>query len=810
MADLIQNSSQQLARDASTASIEEHAALLESILDDSNQMIQLSTLDDMRMVYANEPARAYTGHGGESYRGCRCYEYMMGLPQQCPFCPMLTMGDADEAETEVDNGQQVFAVKTKRVVFNGDEAFIEYARDVTQVRRAQQNFEAQMSTLLQSIPDAQGVMHFDLTSNECLSVNGSAVNNLKSVQSAVPVDETMGQIFSFVPDESLRTELLGIFNRDALLAAYEDGQVELSRETPSYFDDGSVRPARVSVRLVANPTTNHVECVFFGQDISEEVAEREALQRELEEQSTIFNALSRDFLNVFLANPVKGTIRILKLDGYVTPGISVGSTADYPYNDVRDNYVFSRVHPDDQHMMIQALSLESVVDGLAQSDEYVGTYRVLDDGETHSYQYKYVKTDDPEHVIAGFQNVDAIVADDRERQQTLADALVAAEQASLAKSTFLSSMSHDIRTPLNAITGFAGLARDHTDDPQALERYLDKIDTASEHLLSLINDVLDMSSIESGRVHVADEPVNLKTLAGELQTIVSDTADKKNIALTFDLDGVEHPDVRADQLKIKKVLLNILGNAVKFTPVGGKVSFSVTEDPEELAAGLPRYVFVVRDTGVGMDKDFVAHVFETFSREDGVTEQGTGLGMSIAKSLVDLMGGTISVKSEKGRGSEFTVALRLEPVRGTDEEAAETADKADGEYSLENRHVLLVEDNELNREIAVEILRAAGAVVETAADGAEAVAVVTGAEPGHFDVVLMDIQMPRMNGYEAARAIRGLKDPLRAAVPILAVTANAFDTDKAAALEAGMDGHIAKPIDVSLLLSAMTEVLSGR
>ena len=809
MADSTQNNSQQFEPDASAASIEEYAALLESILDDSNQMIQLSTLDDMRMVYANEPARAYTGHAGEPYRGCHCYEYMMGLPQQCPFCPMLTMGDADEAETEVDNGQQVFAVKTKRIFYNGDEAFIEYARDVTQVRRAQQNFEAQMSTLLQSIPDAQGVMHFDLTANECLSVNGNAVNNLKSVHSAVPVDETMGQIFSFVPDESLRTELLGIFNRDALLAAYEDGQVELSRETPSYFDDGSVRPARVSVRLVANPTTNHIECVFFGQDISEEVAEREALQRELEEQSTIFNALSRDFLNVFLVNPVKSTIRILKLDGYVTPGISVGSTADYPYNDVRDNYVFSRVHPEDQHMMIQALSLESVGDGLAQSDEYVGTYRVLDDGETHSYQFKYVKTDDPARVIAGFQNVDAIVAADRERQQTLADALVAAEQASLAKSTFLSSMSHDIRTPLNAIMGFAGLARDHTDDPRALERYLDKIDTASEHLLSLINDVLDMSSIESGRVHVADEPVNLKTLAGELHTIVSDAAGKKGIALTFDLEGVGHADVRADQLKLKKVLLNILGNAVKFTPAGGKVLFSVTEDPEE-AAGLPRYVFVVRDTGVGMDKDFVAHVFETFSREDGVAEQGTGLGMSIAKSLVDLMGGTISVKSEKGKGSEFTVALRLEPVRGTGEETVEAADKEDGEYSLNGRHVLLVEDNELNREIAVEILRAAGAVVETAADGAEAVASVTGAEPGHFDVVLMDIQMPRMNGYEAARAIRGLKDPARAAVPILAVTANAFDTDKAAAFEAGMDGHVAKPIDVSLLLSTMAEVLSGR
>ena len=797
---------EQTPRVGVTPSDAEHMAMLEAILDDSNQMVQLSTLDDLRMVYANAPACNYTGHAGQDYHGCHCYQYMMGLSEQCPFCPLLAMDDGAEP-AEVDNGEQVFAVKTKVIDYGGRPAFIEYARDITQMRRAQQAFESQMQTLLRSIPEAQGVMHFDLTADECLSVNGSATNSLKSIKAAVPVDETMGQIFAFVPDEALRTELLGVYNRQALLAAYDAGSVEVSRETPSYFDDGSIRTARVTARLLPNPTTNHIECVFYGLDITEEVEKREALDRKLHEQIAISNALSRDYLNVFLVKPKQGTIEILKLDGYVTPGISAGSTEEYRYDTVRENYVNSRVHPEDQQMMMDAISLKTVTEVMGKQEEYVSTYRALVDGKTCWYQFKYVRLGGGEKVIAGFQNVDAIINDQRERQETLAAALAASEQASIAKSTFLSSMSHDIRTPLNAILGFAGLARGHVDDRDALLRDLDKVETSGHHLLSLINDVLDVSSIESGKNAINEAPVNLLTLVEELKTVMVPSAAEKGVSLEFDVATLAHADVLADEVKIKKVLVNVLSNAVKFTPAGGRVHFALTED-EDLAAGRPRYEFVIADNGIGMDPQFVDHVFETFSREPGTGIQGTGLGMSIAKSLVDLMGGTISVVSEKGHGSTFTVTLRLEPTVEVACAGAQVAPQTAQLDSLEGRRVLLVEDNELNREIATEILKAAGVVVETAADGAAAVDAVAADEPGHFDVVLMDVQMPKMNGYEATRAIRALDDPARAGVPILAVTANAFDSDRAAALAAGMDGHIAKPISVASLLGAMNELLA--
>lgn len=797
---MAENNRQQRVFDATPAG--QRADLLESILDDSSQMVQLSTLDDMRMAYANGTARNYTGRASEDYHGRHCYEYMMGRSEQCPFCPLRAMGDASSAETEVDNGQQVYKVKTRLTNYHGQRAFVEYAMDITQIRRAEQTFERQMQTLLNSIPEAQGIMQFDLTADECLSVNGAATNNLKTVHAAVPVDKTMAEVFAYVPDKELRTKYLGIYNREALLAAYEAGSVEIAHEMPSYFDDGSIRTARVTVRMMPNPTTGHIECVLFGLDITEEAEERDKLVRELDESASIFEALSRDYLNVFLVDTVANKVRILKLDGYVTPGMDQADGAVMDYDKTVTNYIESRVWPEDKPMMYALMSRDAIRDALRESDEYVKTYRAQVDGEPHYYQFKYVATDDRQNAIAGFQNVDALIAEERKQRDALTAALHAAKQSSLAKSTFLSSMSHDIRTPLNAIVGFSNLAREHATESETVLRYLDKVDTASANLLSLINDVLDMSSIESGKAYVDEKPVSLVRMASELETIARESAREKGVGLEVSLAGVEHVDVLADETKVKKVLLNILSNAVKFTPAGGTVTFTV-EERDDLAVGKPRYVFTVRDTGCGMDEEFQAHVFETFAREEGTGTQGTGLGMSIAKSLVDIMGGSITVASEKGKGTEFVVTLRLEPTNGVAEEEDAPAET----YSLEDKRVLLVEDNDFNREIATEILRAAGAEVETAEDGSQAVDAVVDAPAGHFDVVLMDIQMPHMNGYEATRHIRSLADRAKAHVPILAVTANAFDSDRDAALAAGMNGHISKPIDVEALLSMMSEIL---
>lgn len=781
--------------------------MLEAILDESDQLVQMSYLDDMTMVYTNAAADKFRG-GAEKHRGRQCFEYMMGLEEQCPFCPLLKRGESRNASTEIDNGHQVFSVKTLLTEWKGRPAFVEYAADITANRRAQQGFEAQVQTLLDSIPEAQGVMHFDLTENRCITVNGAATNNLKSVEVDVEVDTTLGQVFSFIPDVDERKTANEVFNRNALIKAYQEGRVEISREVESYFEDGSVRWARVSARIILNPANDHLECIFYGMDISDEVERRRGYEERAHRQEALFNALSRDYLNVFLVHPEKDEASILKLDGFVTTGLKKGETQPYPYKQICERYIAERVYEDDRAAMRLALSAQTVMRKLEDGPEYIGTYRVLDNGSISYYQFKYLMAENDEGIIAGFQNVDATIAEELERQKVLKEALDAAEEASRAKSIFLSNMSHDIRTPLNAIIGFNDLAKEHLNDPEVIRRYLDKVSVAGKHLLGLVNDVLDMSHIESGMVGLDETAINLPAMFEDLHTVIDGNAQHAGVELIVDVAGVKHPDVVGDEVKLKKVLVNILGNAVKFTPAGGKVWFTV-EERSLPSSDYAHFVFRVRDNGVGISKEFQPHVFEAFAREEqpaGVSIGGTGLGLSIVKNLVNIMDGTIHVESEKGKGTEFVVSLHLKVDNEKRNELPSPVDDGD-ELDVAGKSVLLVEDNELNREIAFEILTGAGFVVDTACDGEQAVEKVRDAEPGTYDIVLMDIQMPRMNGYEAARAIRELSDPQRAGIPIVALTANAFSSDRDEALAAGMDGHISKPIDVNLLINTMRDLL---
>lgn len=786
--------------------------LLESILNDSNQLVQMSYLDDMTMVYVNETAKRFRG-GNENHAGRHCYEYMMGLEEQCPFCPLLQQNGQVSACKEVDNGTQVFSVKTTLTQWHGRDAFIEYAADVTPSRRAQQGFEMQMRTLINSIPEAQGIMHFDLTDNVCISVNGSATNNLKTVKENVPVNVTLEQTFSFIPDDQARAETFKTFNRDALIAAYENGTVELSREVQSYFDDGTIRWARITARIILNPQSDHIESILYGMDISEEIEQRQAFEQETHQHLALFNTLAKDYLNVYLIQPKTDSIRVLKLDGYMTAGLSQDRSAEYPYSRIYEQYIVDRVHPDDQNSLRKAMSLPMVMDELAKYPEYIGTYRILEDGQTHFYQFKYRLADNNEGVVAGFQNIDSTIATEREQQDLLKMALTAAEEANEAKSAFLSSMSHDIRTPLNAIIGFNNLATEHLDDRKALEHYLENVRVSSNHLLDLINDVLDMSHIESGKIEVNEQPMHLLHMFDDLRTIIGGSADAAGLDLVFDTSNIIHENVLADELKLKKVLVNILGNAVKFTDAGGTVTFRAKEK-QLRSSDYAHFIFSVTDTGIGMSEDFQKHVFEAFAREHEQTSEaasGTGLGLSIAKSLVNYMNGTIHVESAPGKGSTFVVTIHLRVIDEPLDKEWEARHSSLSEHSrdasfLRGKKVLLVEDNDLNREISAEILKAAGLSVSTAPDGAIAVDIIEASDPQAFDIVLMDIQMPNMNGYEATRAIRKLSDPRRASVPIIAVTANAFSNDRDEALAAGMDGHIAKPIDIGMLMDKMSEI----
>ncbi len=394
-----------------------------------------------------------------------------------------------------------------------------------------------------------------------------------------------------------------------------------------------------------------------------------------------------------------------------------------------------------------------------------------------------------------------------QKNAELTEAVDTAEAANRSKQVFLFNMSHDIRTPMNAIIGFTNLAQQNMEDGEKVRDYLGKIMTSSRHLLALINDILDMSRIENGKVSIETVPVCITDQMELVKDVVHSDIESKGLTYVEKTVDLEDVYVYADALHVNRVLINILSNAVKFTPEGGTITYTMRERKSE-NEGSAYYDFIIEDTGIGMSEEFRRHIFEQFARERTSTvshTQGTGLGMSITKSLVDLMGGDISVQSEEGKGSVFTVTLEFrltteDKVRGNTAGRSFSADK-----DLSGRRVLLVEDNDLNMEIASTLLKTMGLTVETAWDGLEALNRLKEHPSGYYDLILMDIQMPVMNGYDTTRAIRALEDSAKADIPVIAMTANAFEEDRMNAYAAGMNDHIAKPLDVSMLKKVITD-----
>jgi len=405
----------------------------------------------------------------------------------------------------------------------------------------------------------------------------------------------------------------------------------------------------------------------------------------------------------------------------------------------------------------------------------------------------------------------AINAQMQEQQLLLMDALKRAEEGNRAKTSFLFNMSHDIRTPMHAILGFTEIAWRNRNDTAKLTDCLEKIQASGKHLLQLINNVLDMTKIESGKVTLTEDCCDLQECIEKVRDILQTEIDQKHLAVQTDLSTVKNKLVYCDILRFNQILFNLLSNAVKFSKTGGNIGVTLQQEPcamQEYAA----YEMRVKDNGIGMSPEFLSHIFEPFEREHTSTIsqiQGTGLGMSITKSLVDLMGGTIQVTSEPGQGTEFVLhfTFKLQNTQQP-EQPSFTEAVCTGDFS--GKRLLLVDDNALNMEIAQELLCEAGFLVETASNGQIAVEMVRNSVAGYYDAILMDIQMPVMNGYQASQEIRSLENKDLAEIPIIALTANAFDEDKKEALAHGMNAHVAKPLDVALLYETLKNVLKNR
>lgn len=397
-------------------------------------------------------------------------------------------------------------------------------------------------------------------------------------------------------------------------------------------------------------------------------------------------------------------------------------------------------------------------------------------------------------------------------EEELEKAAIEARMANEAKTRFLFNMSHDIRTPINAIIGFADLLEKHLDDKKRVLDYISKIKHSSSFLLSLINYVLEMARIESGKATLKTETGDLKNLVNTLNDVFEPSIEEKKLQYTCNLK-VENPYVHCDKTKLREILLNVISNSIKYTPEGGSVTVDITEEGHDAEKKVSFYRFTIEDTGIGMSKEYLPHIFEEFSRENTSTESkviGTGLGLPIVKSLVDLMGGTIEVSSEVAVGTKTIIIL---PFLVSEEECKDAVQEQQESTKLlallMGKRILLAEDNELNAEIAITILEEEGLKVEWAEDGIKCLEMLKKVPEDYYDMILMDIQMPNMDGYRTTEEIRSLPDK-RAQIPIVAMTANVFDEDKKKAYEAGMNGYIAKPIDTKAIFSTLGEILQEK
>ena len=483
----------------------------------------------------------------------------------------------------------------------------------------------------------------------------------------------------------------------------------------------------------------------------------------------------------------------------------------HKYDESIKEYADVVVAPEDRKRFLEVTEFNALMEYFKNNDnEFIIEYDVIVNGGRRRYQGKFtLSLQNPEgaKIYVGVRDITLIEEERTEYNRKLMSALAQAEEANKGKSYFLFNMSHDIRTPLNAIIGYSELAKNHLDEKEVLDDYIYKIQTCGRQLLGLIGDVLDMAKIESGNLEISEKPCLCQDLMSDIMISVNESAKKKG--LEFEASGNAcHSTILCDKVKVQKILLNILSNAVKYTPQGGKISLSVQEKIRE-DEGLSDFTFVVKDNGIGISKEFLPYIFNSFSRERNATisgVSGTGLGMTITKRLVDAMGGKIEVESQQNMGTTVTVSITFSRLVGLEEKREEIIPDA----FLKDIRVLLVEDNEINGEIASEMLRELKVNVDLVTNGKECIDALLEKDAGYYDLVLMDIQMPVMDGYEATRIIRRFSDKDKRLIPVIAMTANAFEEDKQKAFQSGMNGHLAKPVEMRHLIQALKSAIGKK
>lgn len=874
----------------------------------------------------------------------RGHAYIWDVEQDDPACieserEVMNKRQTCVSEEIIKTGEGLRTLTTyKSPLYNLDGdvmGTVGVAIDVTQERAYEQEIIKKNQTLETIFTTIDcGVMRHSLDGTKLLSINRAALNIL-GYQSQ---EELMKEGFDLVAASVVEEDKEALQEKIRMLEKEGDS---VSVEYRVHHRNGEILHIMGSAKLLQE--NGELLCQRFLLDCTaQKLQEKKNERRQME----LVQALSIDFKLVCFFDLDTGMGSPIRNSGSNGTAPNSFYKGEISLEESMDRYIKDYVYVEDKEMLREFCSLDFLKRELAEKKQHSVNYRIYRDRETTYFQMKVVRAGSwgTNHgIVLGVRSVDEEMRNEMEQKSLLEDALMQANKANKAKSVFLSNMSHDIRTPMNAIVGFTNLAITHIDNTEQVEEYLKKIKTSGNHLLSLINDVLDMSHIESGKIHLEEKPCSLPDILHGLHNILQADIHAKQLEFQIDTVDVLDEDIYCDKLRLNQVLLNLLSNSVKYTAAGGVVSMRITEK-EGAPKGYAKYEFSIKDTGIGMSEEFVKHIFEPFEREKNTTTsgiQGTGLGMAITKNIVDMMNGTIKVKSEQEVGTEFTVSFTFRLYSGAKEvqeiqelkncralvvdddfntcdsvsymlgqlgmraewtlsgkeavlrthqaimrkddyfvyiidwllpdmngvevarrirketggnvpviiltaydwsdiedEAKEAGvmafcskplflselrtclrsvmrpdEKSDRSAARDNGkirtgRILLAEDIELNQEIAQAILGDAGFETEVAGNGQIAVDMLKNSEPGYYQLVLMDVQMPEMNGYEATKEIRKLENKDLASIPIIAMTANAFEEDKQEALKSGMNGHIAKPIDMEKLFQTLDDIIS--
>ena len=910
---------------------------LEAVLETSPNMIWFKSREGSHELVNAAFCRA-VGKTREEVRG-RGHAYIWDVPEDDPACIeseriVMESGETHATEEVITTGageRQLIVYKSPLRARDGSvTGTMGIAVDVTQERRYQERIledNAALEALFTSMDC--GILCHSLDGDRVISINPAALELLDFASREDLQSQGFQMVASTVAEE----------DKDKLRAAI--GQLQKVGDSTNYeyrvvHRDGRTVHIMGSARLVEKD--GELVCQRFLLDCT---AQKLAEEREQDEkdrrQRRLVRALSTDYQLVCVLDAGSDEGRVLQLADAPDRRLGEIFAADAPFLEKVESYVRTCVHPDDREALRKSCSPAALRETLTRRETVYFNYRALNGGDILYFQLKAVRVgapDEPFGIVVGLQSVDARTRQEMKQKSQLAEALKQAKRASRAKSLFLSNMSHDIRTPMNAVVGYTSLALTQLDRPAQVEGYLEKILASGNHLISLINDILDMSYIESGKIELEEKPQELPVILREIWNIVQPTASAREQSLSLEAEDVRDERVLCDKLRLSQILLNLLSNSVKYTGRGGSIHMLVRQR-DSAVPGRAAYEFRIRDTGIGMSEDFLARIFEPFERAQTSTvagAEGTGLGMAITKNLVDMMQGDIEVESEPGVGTEFVFRvqfrlpeeaqkpdmagqkvlvaeadaaagarlMRLLDTHGVAADLAATEAEAralcaaageqayslclmsshfpggpgvlDGEkrpfvalvcdnwttahaplaetpdapetarvdaylgrpvfwadvaalleagreartageahavpHAAHPGRILLAEDNAMNREIAVEFLIGAGYEVDVAVNGREAVEMLAAAPPLSYDVVLMDVQMPVLDGYGATQAIRSLEDPRLATVPIIALTANSFEEDRQEALRRGMNGHIAKPIDFKLLFASLERLLA--